>query len=89
MTEDIFTGILTAYRKEEISIQKAKRQIRLLLDGNETSDSKRPHSRTIREGVTHFCDLCGSTLSRRYLLVGKRYCDSSECPNSMNNQINI
>jgi hypothetical protein len=37
MTEDIFTGILEAYRKEEISIRKTKRQIRLLLDEKETS----------------------------------------------------
>ena len=38
MTEDIFTGILEAYRKEEISIRKAKKQIRLLLDEKETSE---------------------------------------------------
>jgi hypothetical protein len=40
MTEHIFTGILEAYRKEEISIKKAKRQIRMLLDPKETSESK-------------------------------------------------
>ena len=38
MTEYIFTGILESYRKDEISIDKAKRQIRLLLDPKDTSD---------------------------------------------------
>ena len=38
MTEHIFTGILEDYRKEEISIEKAKRQIKLLLDHKNTSD---------------------------------------------------
>jgi hypothetical protein len=38
MTEHIFTGILESYKKEEISIEKAKRSIRLLLDGDNTSD---------------------------------------------------
>jgi hypothetical protein len=40
MTENIFTAILESYRKEEISEEKAKRQIRLLLYNKDTSDSK-------------------------------------------------
>lgn len=38
MTEHIFTGILESYRKGEISIEKTKRQIRLLLDDDNTSE---------------------------------------------------
>jgi hypothetical protein len=38
MTEHIFTGILESYRKDEISIKKAKRSIRLLLDDDNTSN---------------------------------------------------
>jgi hypothetical protein len=38
MTEHIFTGILESYKKEEISIEKAKRSIRLLLNDDNTNN---------------------------------------------------
>ena len=45
---------------------------------------KPPLSRTIREGVGVFCDICHSTMSRRgYLgMFGQRKCDNKECKNS-------
>jgi hypothetical protein len=61
MTEDIFTGILESYRKEEISIEKAKRSIRLLLDVNETSDTKKeqPFMGQRRIQKIYVCNMCG------------------------------
>lgn len=43
-----------------------------------------PLDRIIREGVAHYCNICGSTMSKSGFLriFGKRYCDNNECSNS-------
>ena len=65
---------------DSVKAGKALRDILL----STKSPPKPPLSRTIREGVGVFCDICHSTMSRRgYLgLFGQRKCDNKECKNS-------
>jgi Zn ribbon nucleic-acid-binding protein len=75
MTEDIFTGILEAYRKDEISIGKTKRQIRLLLDPKSTSEVVK------KNDLSHFvivsvCPECNST---KISVVGENELECDEC----------
>lgn len=41
-----------------------------------------PLDRVIVEGVSTFCDNCGSTMSKKYGFFGPRSCDNMKCPNS-------
>lgn len=43
------------------------------------SAPKPPPSRIIREGSGHFCPKCGSTMLRRYWLIGQLKCIQKEC----------
>jgi len=45
---------------------------------------KPPLSRVMREGGTHICDNCNSTMSKDGFLrlFGKLYCDNKSCRNS-------
>jgi hypothetical protein len=45
---------------------------------------KPPLGRALREGVGHFCNNCGSTVSKNGFLglFGEMLCYNQECPNS-------
>lgn len=65
-----------------------------LMEINPTISSMSPHpkkniptpplSQYQKEGITHFCAICGSTMTKRGFLnlFGERLCDNLECPNS-------
>jgi hypothetical protein len=53
------------------------------------NEVKPPLNIVLRTGAVHFCNKCGSTMSRIgfFMLFGKRYCDNKKCVNSSSNKI--
>jgi hypothetical protein len=70
------SGYLCKHRREWI--------LSFLKSNFTPSPPEPPLGRVIREGATHFCSNCGSTMSRQGFigLFGKMMCHNDKCPNS-------
>lgn len=67
--------------KKKTTKRKTKKKIHAI---SSTDEIQLPLDRVITEGVTHFCDICGSTMTKSGFLglFGERRCDNDKCENS-------